>query len=300
VRPARGERSGVPSAGRVVAAFGRRFLVDADDGASVACVVRGRRAQIACGDRVAFTATSPDEGVIESVEPRESLLYRSDAHREKLIAANVTQVIAVVATHPPPREMLLDRCLVAAEVAGARAVIVLNKVDLANDRGRAFDALAVYRPLGYPLVPLAAREGVGPLAPHLEGQTSVLIGASGVGKSTIVNALLPAAGARTAEAAAERLRGRHTTTHARLYRLDATSGLIDSPGLERFGLAHVAPEALAHAFVEFRPLLGHCRFSDCRHLAEPDCAITRAVGEGAIAAERLRSYRSLLAEVHRP
>jgi ribosome biogenesis GTPase len=282
--------------GTVVASFGRQFTVELEDGVLIACVTRGKRTDIACGDRVAVAMTAPDQGVIESTAPRASLFYRSDIQREKLIAANVTQIVIVLASSPPFHAELLDRCLAAAEEAGIPALLALNKMDLPA-AAQALQSLERYRALGYDVLPLAAKIDIAPLRARLTGHTSVLVGQSGMGKSTIINRLLPDAAARVGELSVALGGGRHTTTHARLYHLDAASHIIDSPGLQEFGLVHVAPEDLAHAFIEFRQHLGQCKFNDCKHLTEPGCAITAAAERGEIDAQRVDSYRKLVMQL---
>ena len=284
--------------GQVVASFGRRFLVELADATILDCVTRGRRGEIACGDRVSVAVRGPGQGVIESVAPRTTLLYRSDAVQQKLVAANVTQIVIVVAPVPTVYEDLLNRCLAAAGHGGMSALIALNKSDLPQ-AAAALETLGGYRKLGYNVVALSAKRDLSPLQPHLRNHTSVLVGQSGMGKSTIINALVPGAAVRVAEISAALDSGRHTTTHTRLYHLDASSHLIDSPGLQEFGLHHLDRDELAHAFLEFRPHLGQCRFRDCRHLTEPGCAITAACARGEISEKRLASYRGLVNESER-
>jgi len=281
--------------GQVVAAFGRHFEVETTDGGLVSCVTRGKKGGVACGDRLKVEMTGPAQGVIKSIEPRASLLFRSDEFREKIIAANVTQIIIVVAAQPSFYEDLVSRCLLAAEVAGLKVLIVLNKCDLEQETRAALAQLQLYRDLGYPLLPLSARQDISPLRPYLQGETSVLVGQSGMGKSSIINALLPDVRAHTREISQALNSGKHTTTHARLYHLDGDSHIIDSPGLQEFGLAHVSAQDIAHAFVEFRPYLGgRCRFSNCRHLVEPGCALLEAAAAGKIDPRRLEIYRKLV------
>ena len=281
--------------GQIVASFGRRYLVELADSSTLDCVTRRRRSALACGDRVTVARSAGGQGVIEAVAPRATLLYRSDRVRQKLVAANVTQIVIVVAPVPAFHEDLVNRCLAAAEHGGMAALIALNKVDLPQ-ASAALRSLELYRGLGYRLVALSAKRDLGPLASHLKGQTSVLVGQSGMGKSTIIHALLPAAAVRVAEISAALDSGRHTTTHTRLYHLDDASHVIDSPGMQLFGLHHLEGSELASAFVEFRPWLGQCRFRDCRHVSEPGCAIATACAKGKISARRLASYRGLARE----
>ena len=285
--------------GQVVAVHGRHYLVELTDGETLACFPRGKKSLVACGDRVSVLRSAPGQGVIEAVDPRRSLLYRSDQYRQKLIAANVTQMVIVLAAVPSFYEELLNRCLVAAECQSIAALIVLNKFDLAEPSARALEGLRLYADLGYPVLPLVAKLDVSPLRGHLAGHTSVLVGQSGMGKSTIINALMPDARAAVSDISLALDSGRHTTTHARLYRLDADSALIDSPGMQEFGLMHLGEDDLQHGFVEFRAHLGHCRFNDCRHRGEPGCAIEAAIALGQIDPRRLQCYRKVLSELER-
>lgn len=284
--------------GRVVAVHGRHFLVDGGEEGHrdiIECVTRGKKGGVACGDRVIFESTSAGKGVIESIEARHNLLYRSDAFRSKLLAANVDQAAIVVAAVPAFREELLIRCLVACEVADIPALIVLNKTDLPETEALA-RLLAPYADLGYTLLRVSARAEVSPLEQRLAGKTTVFVGASGVGKSTLLNRLVPEANAATSEISQALDAGKHTTTHARLFRLPAGAGdLIDSPGMQEFGLKHLNQDSLMAAFPEIRERLGQCRFHNCRHLKEPGCAVLEAAQAGAILPSRLKVYHSLLA-----
>jgi ribosome biogenesis GTPase len=283
--------------GVVVGTFGRQYLVELAGPEVLTCFPRGKRSTLACGDRVEIARTAPGQGVVEAIDPRSALLYRSDQFRQKLIAANVTQIVIVLAVVPSFYEELLNRCIAAAENQRLSLVIVLNKFDLAGESTAAMDRLTLYSDLGYRVIPLAAKRDISPLRPALSGQASVLVGQSGMGKSTIINALVPGAGAATAEISAALDSGRHTTTHARLYHLDEGADLIDSPGMQEFGLHHVTQQDLAEAFIEFRPLLGQCRFHNCRHLVEPGCAIAQSAADGKIDVRRLDAYRKLVREV---
>jgi ribosome biogenesis GTPase / thiamine phosphate phosphatase len=282
--------------GLVVACRRRNFAVALPGGEIVDCVLKGRRTLLACGDRVSL-ALSAGGNVIETVAPRTSLFRRSDAFREKLIAANVTQVCGVVAPGLALDEDLIHRWIVAAETQGCRFVLAANKSDLAG-----FTALIArlepFARLGYGIVELAATRDATPLVPWLEGQRTALIGQSGMGKSTILNAIAPDADAKTAEVSEALAAGRHTTSNSTLHRLPSRSGedwIVDTPGLKAFGLAHVAPEAIARAFVELRPFLDQCRFRDCRHANEPGCAVQDAVANGHMAPHRLALLHELVA-----
>lgn len=280
----------------MIASYGKRYGVELEDGTELSCVTRGKKTDLACGDKVKVKLTGPNEAVVEQLEPRSSLLYRSNSFRSKMLAANVSQAVIVLATQPSFYEELLNRCLVACEAAGVKAVIVLNKCDLDN-ADDVLLRLQDYAGLGYTIQPLSARGNIAPLKQWLQGETSVLVGQSGMGKSTIVNALLPDKMVRTQEVSTVLDSGKHTTTAAHLYHLDAQSKLIDSPGLQEFGLNHLDAEQLELAFVEFRPYLGQCRFNNCRHLKEPDCAIQAAVDAGAILPRRLGFYQQLRQEM---
>jgi ribosome biogenesis GTPase / thiamine phosphate phosphatase len=283
--------------GQVVSTHGRHYLVEVSSGEILTCFPRGKRSLAACGDFVQVIQAAAGQGVIEAVDPRRALLYRSDRYRQKLIAANVTQMVIVLAVVPSFYEELLNRCLVAAAHQRIRALIVLNKFDLATVSAPALESLGLYQELGYAVLPLVAKRDAGPLRAHLAGHLSLLVGQSGMGKSTIINSLVPAAGAAVGDISVALDSGRHTTTHARLYRLDADSGLIDSPGMQEFGLRHLTQRELADAFQEFRPYFAACRFNDCRHAGEPDCAVQEAMSQGKISSRRLAAYRRIIADL---
>jgi ribosome biogenesis GTPase len=285
------------AAGRVIAAHRRHFVVALDDGTVETCMLRGRSAVLACGDRVEV-ARAPGGAVIQAVLPRSTLFYRSDAYKEKLLAANVDQVVGVVAPDLSLDEELVHRWSVAASALGCRFVVAANKADLP-----AFGELAArlepLSALGHHVVPVSARNDVTPLLPWLAGRHSVLVGQSGMGKSTLLNAAIPDAALRTAAVSQALSTGRHTTTHSPLHRLPAPLGegwIVDSPGLKAFGLAHVDPDAIVAAFTEFGPCAGRCRFRDCRHDVEPDCAFRAEVAAGRAAPFRLQLLRTLVAQ----
>ncbi len=279
--------------GQVIAAYGRHYLIETDDGGRYACFPRGKKSAVACGDRVRFARTADEQGVIEAVEARSTLFSRSAAHRQKLIAANVSQLAIVVAAEPSFSEELINRCLVAAEYQDMQALILLNKCDLKEAAAAAGQRLEPYVRAGYRVMRLSALEGADALRPLFARQATVLVGQSGMGKSTIINALLPDAHAATREISAFLASGRHTTTQARLYRLEAGSTLIDCPGLQEFGLHHLSQQDIEAGFIEFRDFLGQCRFQNCRHQSEPGCALERAAAEGAIHPRRLDMFRRI-------
>ena len=278
--------------GTIVAAFGRHYEIELAGGALATGYPRGKKSPFAVGDEVELT---PD-GQITGHAVRRSLLYRSDAYRQKLIAANATQLLLVVATDPSFSDMLLSRALVAAEHQGLTTTIVLNKSDLSAALPAARKLLAPFIALGCRVVELSAKFDPSPLLPLLAGESSVLVGQSGMGKSTLTNALVPGAAAPTRELSTALDSGKHTTTYARLYHLPHGGTLIDSPGLQEFGLKHLTPQEIEFGFTEFRAFLGQCRFRDCQHQAEPDCAIKAAVASGVIHPRRLDHFRQFISE----
>ncbi|HRP96634.1 MAG TPA: ribosome small subunit-dependent GTPase A [Rhodocyclaceae bacterium] len=287
--------------GLVTAAFGRHYEVSLDGerapgAATLQCDPRGKKSVYACGDHVRVARSSADQGVIVGLEPRRNLLWRSDAFREKLIASNLTQVVVVVATEPSFSDLLVSRCITAAESERLKTLIVLNKADLEERLTVAREQLAPFARLGYHVVELSALHGAAELRRHLEGERSIFVGQSGMGKSTLTNALIPEAQAATREISEALDSGKHTTTFARLYRIDG-GWLVDSPGMQAFGLAHLDPGELAHHFIEFRAHLGHCRFRDCRHDNEPGCALRTALESGAIDARRFEHYHLIRDEI---
>jgi ribosome biogenesis GTPase len=237
------------------------------------------------------------------------LLYRSDAYKSKSIASNVDQILIVLATEPGFSPDLLGRAVIAAETADIIPRIILNKCDLPNKLPAARKMLEPYIAMGYPVHEMSVKHdpaSVQELAQHLYGKVSVLVGQSGMGKSTLLNALIPDAVAQTQEHSKKLDSGKHTTTACRYYDLPARVGdasgfigaMIDSPGFQEFGLAHLSESELQHAFIEFRPLLGQCKFHNCSHGDEPGCVIRVAVNAGTISAQRVDLFRQLRHESH--
>lgn len=289
--------------GTIIAAHGRHYLADAG-GEKLQCVTRGKKTNVAVGDVVHLKRTSNDQAVIEKIAERTTLLYRSDQYKSKLLAANISRLFIVVATEPSFADDLVSRSLVAAEAAGVEAHIILNKIDVEEPLTRARERVGLYASLGYPVHELSARarpeHAVETLMPLLGGQSSIFIGQSGMGKSSLINLLVPDADIAVREISEALDTGKHTTTFTRLYWLPGSSpnsaSIIDSPGFQEFGLYHLTEGMLERAFVEFKPYLGGCKYYNCRHLAEPQCAVLGAVGEGKIAKMRHELYAQLLHE----
>ncbi|WP_426100868.1 ribosome small subunit-dependent GTPase A [Massilia sp. TSP1-1-2] len=285
--------------GTIIAGHGRHYVAEAD-GRKLQCVTRQRKTNIAVGDVVNLMMTSDDQAVIESTAERKTLLYRSDQYKSKLLAANLTRLFIVVATEPGFADDLISRSLVAAEAAGIDAHLILNKTDVADLLPKARERLLTYTSLGYPCHEVSARgnpeHAVATLMPLLTGQSSIFIGQSGMGKSSLINLLVPDADIAVREISAALDTGKHTTTFTRLYSLGEGSSIIDSPGFQEFGLYHLSEGMLERAFVEFTPYLGGCKFYNCRHLIEPQCAILQALEEGKIARFRHTLYGQLLHE----
>jgi ribosome biogenesis GTPase len=291
--------------GTIVAAHGRHYLADIGNAQAsefIQCVTRGKKTNVAVGDIVHLKRTSNDQAVIEKIAERTTLLYRSDQYKSKLLAANITRLFIVVATEPSFADDLVSRSLVACEAAGVDAHLILNKVDVPEPLARARERAGLYANLGYPLHEVSAKSdpkgAVATLTPLLAGQSSIFIGQSGMGKSSLINLLVPDADIAVREISAALDTGKHTTTFTRLYRLpfDAGGQIIDSPGFQEFGLYHLTEGMLERAFVEFKPYLGGCKYYNCRHLAEPQCAVLGAVADGKIAKIRHELYAQLLHE----
>jgi ribosome biogenesis GTPase len=294
-----GRESGPVRTGRVVASHGRDATVADDAGARVHCRLQGRRLAVVCGDRVHWSSTDTEggTGIVVEVLPRRNCLARIDARGiPEPVAANLTQIVAVLAPVPTPDFGLCDRYLAAAEWNGLAACVVANKSDLADADGRLAAALADYSRTGYAVVHASKRldHGVAALRERLAGETSVFVGQSGVGKSSLTNALVPGVEAAVAEVTRASESGRHTTSTAFLYALPSGGELIDSPGVRDFAPPLPPPREVAGGFREIAARAADCRFRDCLHRGEPGCAVTGA-GPGAIVPRRMESYLRLLA-----
>ena len=289
--------SAAPAA-RVIASHGRRVVVEDGAGARRLCLLTGRRLRAACGDRVRIVEPGEAGGECRVVEilPRDNALERPDQRgRLQTIAANLTQIVAVAAPSPPPDLFILDRYLAAAELMRARAIVALNKADLVADAGHLRQALADYARIGYTVIETSALRtgGVDALARALQSQTSILVGQSGVGKSSLLNALLPGVDAATAELSRATGEGRHKTVVAVLHHLPQGGDVVDSPGVRDYAPPAVGPVEVSRAFTEIAAAAGGCRFADCLHLHEPGCKVRAGVDSGLISPRRYESYRRL-------
>lgn len=276
-QPAGNLRSGL-----VVAGYGRHCVVESDTGERLICHPRGKKSEVLVGDRVRWQP-SADEGTIQSIEPRRNLFWRQDELRSKAFAANLDRVLILLAADPVFSQSQLARALIAAEAQQITPLIGLNKQDLTGPFAAAWQRLAPYTAMGYEVLPLALRNaddpGAARLRERLEGQVTLVLGPSGTGKSTLTNRFAPGAAAATRETSKALNSGKHTTTSTTLYWLDAErrSALIDSPGFQEFGLAHIGPMQLAKLMPDLAPFTEHCRFHNCTHRHEPGCELVAAV-----------------------
>ncbi len=301
VDPRRADPASALDLGLVVAAHGRHAVVETPEGERWRCHPRGKKSEVVVGDRVRWQP-SGDEGVIERVEPRRNLLFRQDEWRTKSFAANLDQLLVMVAVEPSFSESQLARALIAAASAGIPVLIGLNKVDLA-----AADAvrqrLAPYRGMGAEVIDMAVKadpaQTLARLRPRLEGRTTLILGPSGAGKSTLINLLVPAARAQVGEISVALASGKHTTTTTTWYWLDdeRRGAVLDSPGFQEFGLRQIDPMQLAALMPDLAAELGHCRFHNCTHREEPQCGLRVAVEAGRISTSRWRIYQELFGEL---
>lgn len=298
-----GGELGAEQEGLVIAHFGVQVEIEALEpelqGQHYRCYIRANLPALVTGDRVIWRPANQGAGVIVAQLPRHSELCRPDMRGQlKPVASNVDQIVIVFAPLPEPHANLIDRYLVAASHAGIKPLLLLNKADLLDGEhgGKARELLSVYKKLGYAILDVSAEAGDGldQLQELLKDKISVFVGQSGVGKSSLVNRLLPEVQMAVGALSELTHKGTHTTTTARLFHFDSGGSLIDSPGIREFGLAHVDPADVEAGFIEFAEFLGHCRFRDCSHEHEPGCALLEAVADDKISEPRLDSFRMLL------
>ena len=291
--------------GLVIASHGRHGVVEAEDGSRRLCHPRGKKNQSVVGDRVWWLPSS-DEGSIEAVDTRRNLFYRQDEIRTKSFAANLDRLLVLIAAEPEFSQEQLTRALIAAEAEHIQPLIVLNKQDLTEPFDLAWERLTPYRTMGYEVLPLSLKSGdsggLQALCERLMGQITLVLGPSGAGKSSLINRLVPDAGAATGELSQALQSGRHTTTTTTWYWVDRAHGtaLIDSPGFQAFGLHHLEPTALASLMPDLREHAGECRFYNCTHRHEPGCSVQAAVARGDITDTRYRLYQQLFEELSQP
>ena len=287
----------------VVATYGRQVLVETSAGERVRCQTRGKKSDLVVGDRVRWEPTG-DGGVVTSLEARRNLFFRQDEWRTKSFAANLDQLLVLVAVDPPSSESQLTRALIAAAAAAVPAIVGLNKIDLPG-APEARARLAPYAAMGVTVLEFALKaDPAGAracLMPHLADRTTLVLGPSGMGKSTLINRLVPGAEAQVGEVSRALNAGRHTTTSTTWYWLDEArhGALIDSPGFQEFGLRQVEARQLALLMPDLAEWAGECRFSNCSHLHEPGCAVRAAAEAGRLSASRLRIYAELHEELSR-
>jgi ribosome biogenesis GTPase len=288
--------------GLVVASHGRHCMVESMDGERRICHPRGKKSQVVVGDQVEWLP-STDEGTIEKILPRRNLFYRQDEIRTKSFAANLDQVVILLAAEPEFSQMQLTRALIAAEAEHITPIIALNKSDLTDLFARALERLAPYKEMGYTVLQLALKHGQwNDLVERLQNKTSLILGPSGTGKSTLINQFIPNALVSTGEISHALNSGKHTTTSTNLYWVDVerTTALIDSPGFQEFGLHHIDAMQLAAYMPDFKPHVSECKFYNCTHLHEPGCGVQAAVASREINASRYKLYGMLFAELTEP
>ncbi len=295
--------------GLIVAAYGRHFLVETPEGSRLICHSRGKKSQGLVGDQILWQATGSD-GTVEKIKERKNVLFRQDSLRTKSFAANLDQILILIAATPEFSSSQLSRALIAAEAEHITPIIALNKSDLIEPFSRAWEWLLPYRQMHYGVLPLSLRLSADidreKLLKLLAGKTTLVLGPSGAGKSTLINLLAPSALAQTREISQALNSGKHTTTSTTWYWVDKskTTAVIDSPGFQEFGLNHIEAARLASYMPDLKRHALHCKFYNCSHLHEPGCGVLAAVKsdthDGEISANRYKIYSDLYAELSQP
>lgn len=284
---------------RVITNFGKTIIAELENNELIRCNPRQNLEQIVCGDNVLIQKLENQDAVVSAVLERESLLKKPGfGGKLKPMAANIDQVVIVMAIKPAPNHYLIDRYLVATENLHAKALILINKTDLADKDTDLITLLQEYRALGYNVLPTSTKDSASSkaLRDQLKDCTSIMVGLSGVGKSSLINTLLPEHDIRVGEVSAASGEGTHTTTSSILYHLPDGGDIIDSPGVRDFGLWNNSVEDVLYGFKEIRDLAGQCKFSDCKHEVEPGCVINQAVEDGLIKPSRFKNYKKIIEE----
>ena len=294
-----GSDLGPEQAGRIITRYGAQVELEDSQRQRFRCLMRRNLPSLVCGDNVIWQAGPDNTGVVVAMEPRQSLLERPDADNQlKPVAANISQILVVAAPEPALDVDLINRYFVAAEMTGIQPVLIINKIDLLDEA--ALDKLRArfkaYQDIGYSVIFATTKRahGLDDLLEHLRDKTNIFVGQSGVGKSSLIQVLLPDEELRVNTLSESSGEGRHTTTTTQLYHFPTGGELIDSPGVRSFRLGHVSSRQITEGFKEFQPFLGRCRFSNCRHTVEPDCALLAAVAAGEISTDRFQSYQRII------
>ena len=289
---------GAEQMGTVIAHYGQQVEIEGEDGKRQRCYLRANLEALVTGDIVVWRDSSGDSGVVVAQEERRSILKRPDKFGNlKPVAANIDTLFIVVSPIPEPHANLIDRYFVAAEAANIAPVLLVNKLDLLDDHTQ--HLIEIYKKLGYPVLlsSVKSEQHLTELKATLKGKTSAFVGQSGVGKSSLVNVLLPGTDTRVGELSEAKGKGKHTTTTAKLFHFPGGGNLIDSPGIREFGLWNLSRQQLEQGFIEFRPFLGACKFRDCLHEHEPGCEILAAIERGEISPKRINSYRIMVSQL---
>lgn len=295
-----GSELGPEQKGRIITRYGAQVELEDLQRQRFRCLMRRNLPSLVCGDNVIWQPGPDNTGVVVAMEPRQSLLERPDADNQlKPVAANISQILVVAAPEPALDVDLINRYFIAAELTGIPPVLIINKIDLLNDTllSRLRARFQAYEDIGYHVIYATTKraQGLDDLLQHLRDKTSIFVGQSGVGKSSLIQVLLPEEELRVNALSESSGEGRHTTTTTQLYHFPSGGELIDSPGVRSFRLGHVSSRQITEGFKEFQPYLGHCRFSNCTHTVEPDCALLAAVKAGEISADRFTSYQRIIA-----